>query len=257
MAMLLKPDEESVKKAFNVQIEATREFAERMGILLDLFSIESLIKISNSMQISSDDADPLKQFRSEFKIPPSIHGNRIESIYLCGNSLGCLPKRAKQYCDEEFAKWGKYGVEGHFQGKRPWAVVDEPCVSLIRPIIGAKYDDEVAIMNSLSVNNNLLFISFYRPTASRYKILIEGQAFCSDHHTVRSHLDLHDLSEADALIEVNPKSGASIIRTEDILNAIEVHKGSIALVWIGVIQYYTGQWFDVERITKAAHRYGI
>merc|ERR1719242_1709032 len=168
--MLLKPDAETVRRVFNVHtnIEPTQEFAEKM-----------------------DKIDPLKRFRSEFEIPASIHGNRIESIYLCGNSLGCLPKRARTYCDEEFAKWAKYGVEGHFEGKRPWAVVDEPCVSLIRPIVGAQYDDEIAIMNSLSVNNNLLLISFYRPTRSRYKILIEGQAFCSDHHTVRSHLDLH------------------------------------------------------------------
>eukprot|EP01083_Nonionella_stella_P292027 993452_1 len=234
MAMLLSPDPVEVKQIFDVKIEATKEFAEKM-----------------------DKIDPFKRFRSEFEIPPSIHGNRLESIYLCGNSLGCLPKRAKIYCDDEFESWKKYGVEAHFTGKRPWATIDEPCLTLMKPIIGAKNEHEIAIMNSLSVNNNLMFISFYRPTVSRYKILIEGQAFCSDHHTVRSHLDLHGLPVKGCLVEVNPKSSQHTINTQDILNAIDEHKNSLSLIWLGAIQYYTGQLFDIPRITAKAHEYAI
>lgn len=234
MAMLLKPDFETVKQLFNVEIEASEEFADKM-----------------------DKIDPLKRFRSEFEIPPSIDGNRLESIYFCGNSLGCLPKRAKIYVDEEFEQWKKYGVEGHFRGKRPWAIIDEPSLTLIKPLIGAKNEDEIAIMNSLSVNNNLMFISFYRPTSKRYKILIEGQAFCSDHHTVRSHLDLHNLTERDGLIEINPSLNNHIITSDEICEAIDKYHNSLSLIWLGVIQYYTGQLFDIERIVKKAHEYNI
>ena len=207
--------------------------------------------------LHTDKIDPLKRFRSEFEIPPSISGNRKDSIYFCGNSLGAMPKRAKTYCNEEFAKWKDCGVEGHFDGKRPWATIDEPNLTLIKPIIGAKHEDEIAIMNSLSVNNNLLFISFYRPIASRNKILIEGQAFCSDHHTVRSHLHLHNSTERDCLVQVNPQHNEHIISTEDIISAIDEHHSSLALVWLGAVQYFTGQLFDIQRIAAKAHEYNI
>eukprot|EP01084_Bolivina_argentea_P142291 249988_1 len=234
MSMLLKPNHNEVKQIFNVKIEPTKQFADKM-----------------------DKADPLKRFRYQFEIPPSMHGNRIQSIYLCGNSLGCLPKRAKTYCNEEFSHWAKYGVEAHFNGTRPWAIIDEPSLTLIKPLIGAKNEDEIAIMNSLSVNNNLMFISFYNPTSTRHKILIEGQAFCSDHHTVRSHLDLHGYCEKDGLIEINPQPNHHIITDDDIINTIDKYNNSISLIWLGAIQYYTGQLFDIKRITAKAHEYNI
>eukprot|EP00485_Elphidium_margaritaceum_P001593 CAMPEP_0202689940 /NCGR_PEP_ID=MMETSP1385-20130828/5108_1 /ASSEMBLY_ACC=CAM_ASM_000861 /TAXON_ID=933848 /ORGANISM="Elphidium margaritaceum" /LENGTH=448 /DNA_ID=CAMNT_0049345159 /DNA_START=9 /DNA_END=1355 /DNA_ORIENTATION=- len=234
MALLLKPDPQTVKEIFDVSVEPNEQFALKM-----------------------DKLDPLKRFRSEFEIPASMDGNRLQSIYLCGNSLGCLPKRAAQFVSDELQQWKQYGVEAHFRGKRPWATIDEACVTLIKPLIGAKHESEVAIMNSLSVNNNLLFISFYRPTKTRYKILIEGMAFCSDHHTVRSHLHLHDIAESKGLIEVHPRRDEHCIRTQDIVDAIEAHGNSIAVVWLGAVQYYTGQLFDIARITAVAHRYNI
>jgi len=234
MALLLTPEEESVRKVFDVPIEPTREFAERM-----------------------DAADPLSRFRSEFEIPPSVDGNRLESIYLCGNSLGCLPKRARRYCVEEFCAWRKYGVEAHFRGKRPWATIDEAPTVLMQRIVGAASASEICIMNSLSVNNNLLLISFFRPSKARFKILIEAQAFCSDHHTVRSQLALHGLRAADALIEVAPAPNAHRIGTADIIAAIEAHKHSLSVVWLGAVQYFTGALFDIAAITAAAHRFGV
>ncbi len=116
---------------------------------------------------------------------------------------------------------------------------------------------EIAVMNGLTVNCHLMFISFFRPTKRRYKIMIEGQAFCSDHHMVRSHLKLHNLKEEEALIELMPRQGEEVIRTEDILSIIEKEGDSIALIWLGGVQYYTGQLFDMKTIAKKGHEKGI
>lgn len=161
----------------------------------DLYSVEAAKLL--------DDADPIKHARSEFCIPR--HHNS-DLIYFCGNSLGLLSHKSKQYVTEEMQKWEQVGVEGHFTGERPWAKIDEGVTQLSTHIVGAKHS-EVAILNSLSVNLHLLMLSFYTPTTQRYKILIEEAAFCSDHHIVRSQINLHGLNVDDALIQVKGHDG--------------------------------------------------
>ncbi len=153
-------------------------------------SIKSVLTGSAS-GTALDAADPLKDFRKQFHIPHNpIKGTPAEydSIYLCGNSLGLQPKRTQTYLMEELTKWRDLGVEGHFEGKRPWATIDETVTSMAAALVGAECADEVAVMNSLSVNLHLLLISFYRPTADRFKIFIEDGAFCSDYHVVKSQV---------------------------------------------------------------------
>jgi kynureninase len=118
------------------------------------------------------------------RLPRSVGGDASadceRSVYLCGNSLGLQPRRAQTYLHEEMQKWAACGVEGHFRGARPWAHIDETVTGLTATLVGAESADEVAVMNSLSVNMHLLLCTFYRPTDQRHKIIIEDNAFCSD-----------------------------------------------------------------------------
>ena len=205
-----------------------------------------------------DSLDPLHSHRSLFNIPRAhpYTPTSPDCLYLCGNSLGLQPKLAVQYVSEEMAKWGQLGVEGHFNGDRPWLNIDEPCLPLLRELVGAESDSEVGVMNGLSVNLHLLLTSFYQPTATRHRILMEEAAFCSDHHVVRSQLALNHRSVDSSLIQLKPRADETYIRTDDILAAIKEAGDSLALVMLPGVQFYTGQLFDMRRITEAAHAVG-
>ncbi len=57
-------------------------------------------------------------------------------------------------------------------------------------------------------------------------------------------------------MEVSPRSGECTLRTGDIIQVIEAHKDSLALVLFGGINYYTGQVFDMRAITEAGRKAG-
>jgi len=200
-----------------------------------------------------DKEDPLRLCRDKFFIPKQKNGE--DHIYLCGNSLGLQPKSARKYIEQELSDWEKLGVEGHFEAKNPWMSYHEILTEKMARIVGAKHI-EVVVMNSLTVNLHLMMVSFYRPTAKRYKILIEGNAFPSDQYAVKSQIEFHGYAVDDALIELIPRKGESTIRTEDILQLIEEKGDTIALIMIGGLNYYTGQAFDMQSITKAGHEKG-
>lgn len=199
-----------------------------------------------------DAADPLKKFRERFFIPPH-NGN--DSIYFTGNSLGLQPKTAAAYVQQELDDWARLGVEGHFHAQRPWMSYHEIFTSQLSSIIGC-LPEEVVVMNQLTVNLHLLMVSFYRPASQRYKIICEGGAFPSDQYAFESQARFHGLDPAAAVVEIFPRKGEYILRTEDILSVIHGHGDSIALVLFGGINYYTGQLFDMKTITEAAHRVG-
>lgn len=199
-----------------------------------------------------DEQDPLRRFRDQFHFP---RFGDTEAIYLCGNSLGLQPKAAQQIVNEELADWAKLGVEGHFEGRRPWYDYHEMFAEPAAHVVGA-LPHEVVIMGSLTTNLHLLMVSFYRPSKERYKIVLEANAFPSDRYAVASQARFHGFDPADAIVEIAPRKGEELLRTEDIEAWLAEHGHEVALVMFSGVNYYTGQAYDMERITAAGHAAG-
>ncbi len=199
-----------------------------------------------------DANDPLRSFRSQFYFPQH---NGQDALYFTGNSLGLQPKGVKDAIDQELADWAHYGVEGHFEAKNPWFSYHEPFAKWIAPILGAN-ESEVVVMNQLTVNLHLLLVSFYRPDAKRRKILFEHKPFPSDHYAFESQARMHGLDPQDVMVEMQPRQGETLLRTEDIIAKIQECGEELATVCIGAVNYYTGQWFDMKAIAAAAHAVG-
>ncbi|NRA66531.1 MAG: kynureninase [Pseudobacteriovorax sp.] len=197
--------------------------------------------------------DPLAGFRDDFIFPEPL--SRDTTLYFCGNSLGLQPKSTAAAIQQELDAWARYGVEGHFKAEFPWVNYHEFLTKMMAEVVGGK-DDEVVCMNSLTVNLHLMMVSFYQPTAARYKILIEGGAFPSDQYAVASQARFHGFDPESAIIELKPRSGEHCLRTEDILETIHSNKDSLALVMLGGVNYLTGQLFDMQSVTQAAHEIG-
>lgn len=199
-----------------------------------------------------DKADPLKHFRERFLIPR--HAGK-DCIYFTGNSLGLQPKNTLTEIQDVLNNWAMLAVEGHFKGKTPWMHYHDLLTMPLSKIVGC-LQDEVVVMNSLTVNLHLMMISFYRPSKRRYKIICEAKAFPSDQYAFESQVCFHNFNPHEAIIEVKPRKGEYTLRTEDIISAIEQHASEMALVLFSGINYYTGQFFNIKAITEAAHKAG-
>lgn len=199
-----------------------------------------------------DRADPLRSYRAAFLIP-KVRGN--DAIYFTGNSLGLQPRHAAGYLQQELDDWASLGVEGHMHARRPWLYYHRFAKKALARLTGAKVSEVVA-MNQLTVNLHLMLATFFRPTTDRYKIVAEAGAFSSDQYALETQLKWHGLDPNDALIEVAPRNGEFTLQMEDILNVINTHGDTLALVLWGGVQYYTGQFFDIKKITAAAHNVG-
>ena len=205
---------------------------------------------------SLDAQDILSKYRDEF-IFPKVNGKQV--IYFTGNSLGLQPKRAKSYVDEVMNDWANLAVEGHFYADKPWWDYHERFAVPLSDLVGAK-PAEVTVMNTLTVNLHLLMVSFYRPSAKKYKIICEEKAFPSDQYMFQSQVDFHSktvgFDPKEALVEIKRREGEHNIRLEDVLAKIEEVGEELALVLIGGVNYYTGQVFDMKTITEAGHKQG-
>jgi kynureninase len=203
--------------------------------------------------IEQDKADTLASYRNKFHIPKHTDGSDI--IYFCGNSLGLQPKTTKSYIDQELQDWAELGVEGHVHGKNPWLSYHELLTENMAILVGAK-PIEVVVMNTLTTNLHLMMVSFYKPTKKRYKILIEGDAFPSDKYAVESQLRHHGFDEREGLIPWNSRENEELARYDDLEAIMQRHGDEIALIMIGGVNYYTGQFFDLKRITELGHQHG-
>ncbi|XP_046384253.1 kynureninase-like isoform X1 [Ischnura elegans] len=216
--------------------------------------------------VKMDEEDPLKTQRSKFCIPKmkdlpytdlKLTEPDEDCIYLCGNSLGLKPCSADAKVLDAMSSWGKLGVHSHFHGALPAALCDNYAVESTARLIGAQ-PSEVALMNSLTVNLHFMLVTFYQPQGpgvGRHKIIIEKDTFPSDRYAVMSHLELHGQNVNDALIIVGEK-GDNYIPNQKIIDTIRKHGSETALVLLSTVHYYTGQLFDMEAITKAAHEEG-
>lgn len=201
-----------------------------------------------------DQKDPLNHFRAEFLFPKQDDGS--PKVYLCGNSLGLQPKETKNYIEQELKDWAELGVEGHSHAKLPWMQSHEVLAKPMAKIVGAR-PEEVVIMNTLTVNLHLMLVSFYKPTSKKFKILIESDAFPSDKYAIESQLKFHNIDPKEGLILWKPREGEHLCRHEDFEDLLEQHKDELALVMIGSPNYYTGQAFDLKRITEYCHNHNI
>ncbi|HEX8249484.1 MAG TPA: kynureninase [Pyrinomonadaceae bacterium] len=210
-----------------------------------------------------DARDPLRDFRAKFHIPKQPDGADV--LYFTGNSLGLQPKTARAYIEQELKDWETLGVEGHFHAKNPWLPYHEFLTEQTANIVGARAVETV-VMNSLTVNLHLMMVSFYRPTPQRHKIVIEAGAFPSDQYAVESQIKFHRSEPTasvevgsdwqNSLIELKPRAGEACLRAEDIEKTIIENNDSIALILLGGVNYYTGQAYDMKRITEIGHRIG-
>ncbi|KAM7375085.1 hypothetical protein PAMA_014258 [Pampus argenteus] len=253
------------------------ETVHRLLSVMDTFTglnpRETLERVSASLGCSPTSAevaayldkhDHLRHLRQQFLVPKiadlppsdlSLVDGTQECIYLVGNSLGLQPKMARKYLEEELEKWAKTGVHGHTEGSRPWAWAENNIEGLMADVVGAK-TEEVALMNGLTVNLHLLMLSFYKPTAARHKILLEDNAFPSDHYAVESQIRLRGFEPEQSMLLLSPRPGEETLRTEDILEVMEKEGDSIAVVLFSGVQYYTGQLFNMAAITEAGHKKG-
>lgn len=199
-----------------------------------------------------DQADPLRAYRDQFHFPSL---GTEELAYFTGHSLGLQPKSVRTAVELELDEWAKYGVEGHFHSTNPWYSYHELLTPAMAEIVGAE-ESEVVCMNSLTTNIHLLFVSFYRPTKTRYKIISEAKMFPSDRYLLETQVQYHGFEPDDAIIEVAPRDGEWLIREEDILAAIEANADEVAMVFFGGVNYFTGQLFNMARLTEAAHAVG-
>ena len=198
-----------------------------------------------------DEADPLRAFRERFELPHDARGKA--RIYLCGHSLGLMPRTARALVTQELDDWGALGALGHESAQRPWIPYHENLAAGLAELTGAA-THEVVAMNSLTVNLHLMLSAFYRPRGKRRRILIEAGAFPSDRHAVASQLEWHGLDARSTLIELAPAAMENAVSEEEIEGTLQQLGSEIALVlWPG-IQYRTGQAFDLARIARAAHR---
>lgn len=207
--------------------------------------------IEAAKQFDSD--DPLRKYRNEFSFPKTKDGK--DFLYFAGHSLGLRPENAKKYIDETLEDWATFGVEGHFEGKYPWMPYHEYLTKPMAKVVGAK-ECEVVVMNTLTVNLHLMMVSFYRPTKTRFKILIENNTFPSDVYAVKSQARFHGYDFNEAVVELKPREGEMTVREEDILKQIEELGDSLALVMLGNCNYLSGQAFNIETVTKKAHETG-
>jgi kynureninase len=201
----------------------------------------------------ADSRDPLASYADEFHHPRDAAGRRL--VYLCGHSLGLQSRSTEAHVKQELTDWQRLGVLGHHAAGRPWIGYHEQAAAALADLVGAG-ETEVVAMNSLTVNLHLMMVSFFRPQGVRNCVLIEKSAFPSDRYAVVSQLEFHGLNAAQHLIEVAPRPGEHVLRTEDLVACLEREGPRLALVLLPGVQYLTGQLFELAPLIAAARAAG-
>ena len=207
-------------------------------------------KFQSSLEYSKelDLNDKLAYLRELFYHPEN------NPIYFCGHSLGLQPKVVFEYVKEVIDSWSSYGVEGHLSGNSPWFDYHKYLNSSMKNILGAK-PSEIVIMNSLTTNLHLLMVSFFNPNKEKYNIIIDKPSFPSDKYAVQSQLKFHNLDPVANLIEIDTVENNVCMNNDDILYEIEKNMKNTAMILFNGVNYYSGQYYDIESIATLARKY--
>lgn len=192
-----------------------------------------------------DEQDALREYRDEFYVQPDV-------IYMDGNSLGLLSKRAEKSVWSLLDSWKQYGIDGWTQGEHPWFYFPEKLSELCAPLLGA-LEDEVIITGSTTANLHQLIASFYQPEGIRTKIVADELNFPSDLYAISSQLSLHGFDAMEYMKLVESRDG-STLQEEDIINAMT---DDVALIVLPSVLYRSGQVLDMKLLTEAAHERDI
>jgi kynureninase len=195
--------------------------------------------------IQLDRNDSLSRFREEFYIKP-------KTIYLDGNSLGLLSKRAERTLLESLNDWKEHGIDGWTKGEHPWFFLSERLGVMMAPLVGAEAD-EVIVTGSTTVNLHQLVATFYKPAGKRSKILADELTFPSDIYALQSQLRIHGFDPDTHLIRIKSHDGR-FLEEEDIIEAMT---DEIALIILPTVLYRSGQILDMKRLTGEANKRGI
>lgn len=208
-------------------------------------------RLDKNYAIESDNKDPLKHFKDKFYIPQY---NGKNATYFLGNSLGAQPKSVQNYLSHELQKWQDSGALAHFDSKEPWIHYHETVANQMAKIVGAKASEIIA-MNSLTINLHLMMVSFYQPTKSRFKILVNSHLFPSDRFAIETQLKFHHLDPDSAMVPF-PLNQQGNLCYDSLEKLFQENGDQFALVLIEGVNYFTGEAVDINRITKLAHKYG-
>ena len=200
---------------------------------------------------SLDTQDNLSEARLLFHIPQK---NKKDLTYLCGHSLGLQPKETSNFINQELLDWKNLAVSGHFNAKNPWYFYHEFLNQQSANIVGA-FPNEVVIMNSLTINLHLLLTSFYKPEKNKNKIMIDTPCFPSDRYAINSHIKMNGFEIGETIIELSPPNDSDAIEDDYIIKKIKEHGDETQLILISAVNYYNGQYYDIESISKTAKEY--
>ncbi len=192
-----------------------------------------------------DQADPLARFRAEFHLPPG-------QIYLDGNSLGPLSRRAEAHLQRVLGEWRTLGIGGWTDAHPPWVTLSETLAAQLAPLLGAA-PDEVAVMGSTTTNLHQLLATLFDPSAPRRVIVADELNFPSDLHALHSHLRQRGLDPAQHLRLVRSHDGRTL-RADDILAALTP---DVQLLVLSLVQFTSGQLLDATALTREAHARGV
>ncbi|MEW9032357.1 MAG: aminotransferase class V-fold PLP-dependent enzyme, partial [Planifilum fimeticola] len=200
---------------------------------------------SKSYAEELDRNDPLGRFRQEFYHPEG-------RIYLDGNSLGLLSRRAERSLQQVIAAWRDLGIDGWTEGEQPWFDLSERLGAMMAPLVGAE-PEEVIVTGSTTVNLHQMVATFYRPRGKRTTILADVLNFPSDIYALQSQLRLHGLDPEEHLVRVPSRDG-NTLDEEEIIAAMT---DEVALILLPSVLYRSGQLLDIPRLARAARERGI
>lgn len=192
-----------------------------------------------------DGEDGLKNYRDEFYLQRDV-------IYMDGNSLGLLSKRAEQSLLSLLDSWKTYGIDGWTQGENPWFYFSEKLGEMCAPLVGAS-KEEVMITGSTTTNLHQMIASFYQPKDNRTKILADELNFPSDLYAISSQLSLHGYNPEEHMKLVKSRDGNTLSEVD----IIEAMTDDVALIVLPAVLYRSGQILDMKLLTAAAHERNI